>query len=231
MKFYKLILFILIVFFKTETLFSEKNLFNVNNIELKKSDNITNNALADQAIKKGFDQLIEKILLKEDRNKLTDLNFVSIKQLVIYYQVSNILDQESKEQLVNFSITFDKDKIHNLFYKRGISYSEVSDKDLYILPIHIKENEIFVFNNNFFYENWNKIYNDNLIEFILPLEKIEIIQNINENKNNLINLNISELFQEYTTKNLALILIEDNTNGNQKIYIKSIIQNKKYQKT
>ena len=230
MKFYKLIFFILIVFFKTETLFSEKNLFNVNNIELKKSDNITNNALADQAIKKGFDQLIEKILLKEDRNKLTDLNFVSIKQLVIYYQVSNILDQESKEQLVNFSITFDKDKIHNLFYKRGISYSEVSDKDLYILPIHIKENEIFVFNNNFFYENWNKIYNDNLIEFILPLEKIEIIQNINENKNNLINLNISELFQEYTTKNLALILIEDNTNGNQKIYIKSIIQNKKISK-
>ena len=230
MKFYKLILFILIVFFKTETLFSEKNLFNVNNIELKKSDNVTNNALADQAIKKGFDQLIEKILLKEDRNKLTDLNFVSIKQLVIYYQVSNILDQESKEQLVNFSITFDKDKIHNLFYKRGISYSEVSDKDLYILPIHIKENEIFVFNNNFFYENWNKIYNDNLIEFILPLEKIEIIQNINENKNNLINLNISELFQEYTTKNLALILIEDNTNGNQKIYIKSIIQNKKISK-
>ena len=230
MKIYKLIFFILIVFFKTETLFSEKNLFNVNNIELKKSDNITNNALADQAIKKGFDQLIEKILLKEHRNKLTDLNFVSIKQLVIYYQVSNILDQESKEQLVNFSITFDKDKIHNLFYKRGISYSEVSDKDLYILPIHIKENEIFIFNNNFFYENWNKIYNDNLIEFILPLEKIEIIQNINENKNNLINLNISELFQEYTTKNLALILIEDNTNGNQKIYIKSIIQNKKISK-
>ena len=230
MKIYKLIFFILIVFFKTETLFSEKNLFSVNNIELKKSDNITNNALADQAIKKGFGQLIEKILLKEDRNKLTDLNFVSIKQLVVYYQVSNILDKESKEQLANFSVTFDKDKIHNLFYKRGISYSEVSDKDLYILPIHIKENEIFVFNNNFFYENWNKIYNDNLIEFILPLEKIEIIQNINENKNNLINLNISELFQEYTTKNLALILIEDNTNGNQKIYIKSIIQNKKISK-
>ena len=230
MKFYKLIFFILIVFFKTETLFSEKNLFNVNNIELKKSDNITNDALADQAIKKGFGQLIEKILLKEDRNKLTDLNFVSIKQLVIYYQVSNILDKESKQQLVNFSITFDKDKIHNLFYKRGISYSEVSDKDLYILPIHIKENEIFVFNNNFFYENWNKIYNDNLIEFILPLEKIEIIQNINENKNNLINLNISELFQEYATKNLAFILIEDNTNDNQKIYIKSIIQNKKISK-
>ena len=46
----------------------------------------------------------------------------------------------------------------------------------------------------------------------------------------MINLNIRELFQEYATKNLAIILIEENTNDNQKIYIKSIIQNKKISK-
>ena len=38
---------------------------------------------------------------------------------------------------------------------------------------------IFIFSNNFFYDNWNKIEKDELIEFILPLENIEIIQNIN----------------------------------------------------
>ena len=36
MKFYKLIIFILIVFLKTETLFSENTLFNVNNIQIEK---------------------------------------------------------------------------------------------------------------------------------------------------------------------------------------------------
>ena len=36
MKFYKLYFVILVVFFKTETLFSENNLFNVNNIEVEK---------------------------------------------------------------------------------------------------------------------------------------------------------------------------------------------------
>ena len=36
MKFYKLTIFILIVFLKTETLLSDNNLFNVNNIQLKK---------------------------------------------------------------------------------------------------------------------------------------------------------------------------------------------------
>ena len=45
MKLYKIIVFILIVFFKTETIFSENNLFNVNNIELEKKDKISNKHL------------------------------------------------------------------------------------------------------------------------------------------------------------------------------------------
>ena len=62
-----------IVFFKTNTLFSEINLFSVNNIEIEKKDKISNNTLADQAIKKGFNQLIERILIKKDREKLFTL--------------------------------------------------------------------------------------------------------------------------------------------------------------
>ena len=233
MKFYKLIL-ILIVFFKTETLFSENNLFNVDNIQLEKNDKITNKAISDLAIKKGFQKLITKILLKEDINKLSDLNFLSIKQLVTYYQRKNTLNSKNNIELVNFNISFDKDKIHDLFYKRGILYSEISDKELYVLPILVKENEIFIFNNNYFYKNWNKVYNNDLfdlIDFILPLENIEIIKKINDNRSSLISLNIIELFQEYSDKNLALILIEDSKTSNEKIYINTIIQDKKISKS
>jgi hypothetical protein len=236
MKFYKII-FILIVFFKTETLFSENNLFNVDNIQLEKNDKTTNKAISDLAIKKGFQKLITKILLKEDINKLSDLNFSSIKQLVTYYQRKNTLSSKNNIELVNFNISFDKDKIHNLFYKRGILYSEISDKELYILPILVKENEIFIFNNNYFYKNWNKVYNNDLfdlfdlIDFILPLENIEIIKKINDNRSSLISLNIIELFQEYSNKNLALILIEDSKTSNEKIYINTIIQDKKISKS
>ena len=125
-----------------------------------------------------------KILLKTDSDKLKDLDFSSIKQLVTYYQITKASREEKKQELVIFSVTFDKDKIHDLFYKRGLSYSEILDKELYVLPIFIQNNEIFIFNNNFFYENWNEIYENELIEFILPLENIEIIQKINNNKNN-----------------------------------------------
>ena len=227
MKLNKQIIFILIVFFKTGTVLSENNLFNVNNIQLEKKDKSTNNALANLAIKKGFNQLIAKILLKKDSDKLSDLSLSSIKRLVTYYQISNTSDEKKNQEFVSFSVTFDKNKIHDLFYERRILYSEIPDKELYILPILIKNDEIFIYNNNFFYENWNNFYKTDLIEFILPLENIEIIQNINKNKNNLINLEIDILFKEYPKKNLALILIEDSKTDNEKIYLKTKIQGKK----
>ena len=230
MKFFKQIIFILIVFFKTETLFSKNNLFNVNNIQLEKKEKITNNELANKAIKKGFDLLIARILLKSDEVKLADLNFTSIKQLVSYYQITKIPDEENKEELVSFSVTFDKDKIHNLFYERSISYSEIDNKELFVLPVLIKKDEIYIFNNNYFYENWNEVYKNDLIEFVLPLENIEIIKNINDYKNNLISLDLNLIFKEYSNKNLSLILIDHNQNNIEKVYIKSIIQGKKISK-
>ena len=231
MKFYKLYFVILVVFFKTETLFSENNLFNVNNIEVEKKNITSNKILANKAIKKGFDRLIKKILLSKDRDKLKNLDFLSIKQLVTYYQITNSSNQKENKELTNFSIAFDKDKIHNLFYARGISYSEVSDKEFYVLPIRIKENDIHIFNDNYYYKNWNKIYKDDLIEFILISEKIEIIENVNNYKNNLINLDLKNLFEEYKNKNLALIIIEENKSSNIKVFIKSKIQGENISKS
>ena len=122
-----------------------------------------------------------------------------------YYQIFKISDENKRERFVNFSVTFDKDKVHELFYKKGILYSEIEDKELYILPVLITGDEVFIFNNNFFYENWNKFHENDLIEFILPLENIEIIQNINKKKFN--KFRCINIFKEYQNKNIALVLI------------------------
>ena len=135
MKFFKQLTFILIVFLKTETLLSQNNLFNVNNIQLEKKDKITNNDLANRAIKKGFNQLLDRILLSKDMEKLKDLNFSQIKQLVTYYQVKNIPPEKEKKELINFSVTFDKNKIHNLFIK----------KEFLILKFRIKNFMFYLF--------------------------------------------------------------------------------------
>lgn len=226
MKLFKQIIIILVVFLKTETLFSQNNLFDVDNIKIEKNNNITNDALANNAIKKGFNQLTKKILLKDDSKKLLDLNFSSIKQLVTYYQITSISKEKDNKEILNFNIRFDKNKIHDLFYKKGISYSEILKKELYILPIIVRNNEIYIFNSNFYYKNWNIVYENDLIEFILPLENIEIIQNINKSKNNLLDLNLDSLFEEYLDKNVAIVLIENFSSENRKIYLKTKIQNK-----
>ena len=70
-----------------------------------------------------------------------------------------------------------------------------------------------------------------MIEFILPLENIEIIKSVNDNKNSLIDLNILNLFQEYKNKNLALVIIEDDEAINAKAYIKAVIQGKNISKS
>ena len=70
------------------------------------------------------------------------------------------------------------------------------DKEFYILPIELKNDEIYVFNNNFFYDNWIKIYEEDLIEFILPLENIEIIQNVNSSKSDLLDLDVRDLLKD-----------------------------------
>ena len=224
MKFLKQIFFIVIVFLKTGNLLSDNNLFTVNNILLEKKDNISINQLANQAIKKAFDNLTSRLLLDEDLSKVNNLNFSDIRKLVSYYNISKESDKKSKN--INFSVTFDKDKLHYLFYESKILYSDINDKEFFILPILLKGNEIFIFSNNYFYENWNKIDQNNLIEFILPSENIEIIQTINKSRNNLLDLNLNLLFREYENKNIAVVLIEDSYEVEKNVYIKAKIQNK-----
>ena len=229
MKSYKLIIIILVIFVKSGNVLSNEKIFNVNNIEITKTPKMSNEFLANKAIKVGYIQLMEKILLSKDMKKVSDLNFKQIKELVSYYQVIEEENTE-KENTIKFNIFFDKDKLHKLFFQRGILYSEIIQKELFILPILKKNDQLYVFNNNFFYENWNKVYSNKLIEFVLLLENIEVIQEININKNSLLDLNIRNLFKEYTKKNLALVLIEEIQKGNYKVYLRTNILGKKIDK-
>ena len=225
MKSYKLLFFILIVFLETGNVLSNTNIFDVNNIEIEKKGKSNNEELAKQAIEKGFKELLNKILLKEDSKKLEELKFFEIKELVTYYQVSNKITNNNIEK-INYNISFDKDKIHNLFYNKKISYSEITNKELFILPILRNNNQIFIYNQNYFYDNWNEIYDNEIIEFIIPLENIEIIQNINLKRDNLLNIQLKTIFQEYPNKNLAIVLIEDNNSKKEKIFLKTKILGK-----
>ena len=222
MKYLKII-FILVFFLKTQNVLSEENIFNVNNIEIIKKTNKSNDDLANQAIKDGFEKLKKKILLSRDQKKLSQLQFAEVKSLVSYYQVITIDKDNILEKKMSYNIFFDKEKMHDLFYKTGISYSDIINKEIYLLPILIQDDQLYVYNKNFFYENWNNTFENDIIEFVLPLENIEIIQNINSNKENLLGLDLRNMFLEYSNANLALVLIQRSNSKNEKVYLKTNI--------
>ena len=103
MSYYKIFLVILIIFLKTGNVLSLENIFNVNNIEITKKSNNSNDDLANKAIKKGFKELLKKILLNEDIKKLSGLEFSNIKGLVSYYQIADETQSNNKDK-VNFNI-------------------------------------------------------------------------------------------------------------------------------
>ena len=230
MKLLKSIIIILVIFLKTGNVLSNEDIFHVNNIELIKKTNISSEEMANRAIKKGFEQLKKKILLNKDLKKLSDLSLSQIKELVSFYQVQSINEDLIKQNTVKYNISFDKEKLHILFYNKNIAYSEILNKEIFLLPIFLQDEKIYIYNNNYFYENWNLDYESKLIEFILPLENIEILQTINSNKDNLLDLNLKDMFPEYKNKNLAAIIIEDTNSKLEKIFIKTIIMGKNIDK-
>ena len=108
MKCFKFYIFILVIFFKSGNVLSTENIFNVNNIELIKKSNISNNQLANEAIRLGYNELISKILLDKDKEKLNQLKFPQIKGLVSYYQMISE-EKNEKEDLIKFNIFFDSE--------------------------------------------------------------------------------------------------------------------------
>ena len=61
-----------------------------------------------------------------------------------------------RKKIKNFNIYFDKEKIIIYFPEKNILQSEIQNKELYLLPILKKKIKLTLFNQNYFYDNWNE---------------------------------------------------------------------------
>ena len=133
MKRFNTILIILVIFLKTGNVLSYENIFNVNNIEITKKANISNEDLAKQAIKKAYKDLLEKILLQKDIKKISNLDFSLVKELVSYYQVfkddsrNNYQDTKVKYNISCGSDSFPK-SIEFLLFKHFKNLDSINVK-------------------------------------------------------------------------------------------------------
>ena len=229
MKKFLFILITLIIFFKTGNVLSEQSIFTVNNLKMIKKNYNNNDDLTNDAFKKGFKKLNKKILLDKDFKKIEKTSLKTIKNLISHYQILNSNDKIENE-FIEFNIFFKRDKIYNFYFKNNIKYSDISDKSLMILPVLILDKEVLIYEKNFFYENWisNKEddYNESHLEFILPIENIEVIDSIKKNRENLEAVKLSEIFDESKDKDNLYIIIDYNREMT-KVFLKGNISKKK----
>ncbi len=228
MKYLNFIIIILIILFKTGNDLYAESIFTVNNIQVNKNSFKNKEELINIAFRKGFEKLNNKILLEKDYLKTKNISLRIIKNLVSHYQIVKNDDENVKNfEIVN--LYFKRDKMYNFYSKNNIKYSDVTGKILKILPVLILEDQTFIYDRNFFYENWLKIEKQNKsenIEYIFPLENLETIETIKKNQNNLETINLIDIFDKDEEKDNLLIII-DYHKQQTKIFLKGIISSKK----
>jgi len=199
----------LFIFFSLTKSFSEENIFIINNVEAKGSIdlNFSRDKYLNKAFIESFKMLTKKILLRRDLEKVSNINLSKIKKLIKSFQI--LEESYSKnEYKINIKIFYNESKIKQFLRQENISFSQPENVSAVFFPILYINNEVQTLNENFFYRNWvdAKIENE-LINFILPLEDLDDISKINKMKNNLEDIKIDTLINKYNTKNYIFLLM------------------------
>jgi hypothetical protein len=228
-----LFIFSIIVFlFKTETVFSAETIYDVNNIQVsgKLNSNLDNNKLIEEAFRKAFLIFINKTLLEKDIETLSKTNIQIIKDFIFTHQITSQKKSIDEEIILTVNVKFDPKKINNYLSINNISYADISEISISILPILRKENNLFIFSDNFFYNEWNKTENDKknteaqLINYNLALENAEDLFYINNNKENLELIDINKLNSLSEEKNKIFLIF--TLNEDAKVFIKAYFNEK-----
>ena len=130
-----------------------------------------------------------------------------IKTLIENFKIKNEIFRESKYH-ADFDVYFNKKKIKFFLEKKNLFYSNLKQISVLFLPIIIKQEKLYIFNDNIFYKYWS-INKDQsgLINYIMPLEDIDETLELIGSQENLENLDIIEIAKKYNTENYILSLI------------------------
>lgn len=224
---------LIIVFLaQSGNVFSDSNLFDVDNIKINKKKHQTKEEILEYAFKEGFEKLIKKIVLKKDFIEALNINSNDIKNLISNYQITESKEKNTNEQHINLS--FNRERINDFFYNKKISYADISKTEILLFPILEDKNGFNLFSKNYFFDNWLNEENDknNLIDYVLPLESAELIQITN--KQNIESMPIDRFVSDYDIENYFIIIIKPNLKKIEiflkgKVFNNQVIKNMDYE--
>ncbi len=216
-KFYKLlnvyiyfILFsLLIVFFSTT--YSNANAFKVSDIEISSPFelNFKKNSVIDKGFQISFSNLISMITTSGDRKKIKNVPIKVLKGMIDSFTIS---DEKfiNNEYFANLETTFNKKKIFKFLEDKNIFPSIPQRNKVLLFPIIIeaRDNSIYLFNNNIFYDKWNEQKNSyDLLDYLLPSEDIEDLIELQKNLKDIETYDFTKLINKYDIKDSIILII------------------------
>ena len=209
--FYSLFLFIIIF----STSYLHANSFKISNIEISSPFelNFEKNTVIDDGFKKSFFNLLTMITTSGDRNKIKNTPINQIKEMIDSFTIAEekFIDNV---YFANLETTFNKKKVLKFLERKNIFPSVPLRNKILLIPVVIdtQTENIYLFDNNLFYNNWNNEKNNfQLLEYLLLSEDLDDLNKIQNARENIEAYDFDNLITKYDLKdNIILIIYKNN---------------------
>ena len=211
--------------------FSEENVFIVDNVKVEGSvdANFSREKYINKALIESFDMLISKILITRDLNKISNIKLKEVKNLINSIQVLDETFTKGK-YAAEIKIYNNDEKGKRILVNKNISFTQPKKNSAVFYPALFVNDEIRDFDQNYFYINWKLIENENeLINFVLPLEDLDDLLKIKEMKDKIEMLDVQNLVNKYDVSNYVFALM-NHDNNKLKIHIQTKFEDSKISK-
>ena len=185
--FISFVLFIIIF----STTFLHANTFKISDVEISSPFELDfkKNRVIDKGFQISFINLLSMITTSGDKNKMMNISIKQIKGMIDSFTIS---DEKfiGNEYFAKLETTFNKEKVLSFLERKNIFPSIPIRNKVLLIPILVDtdSDNIYLFNNNIFYEKWNsKKKNYQLLDYLLPSEDLEDLNKIQEMSNSIEN--------------------------------------------
>ena len=189
--------------------FSSNNILAIEELEISEGRDLefSRKKIIDNAFQIAFNKLLTQILNSSDRKKIKKVNLKEIKNLVENFKIKNEVIREEKYFAI-FDVYFNKKKTKKFLERKNLFYSNPKKITVMFLPIIVKKDRLYFFNENVFYKNWLKKNDQSeLVRYIMPLEDIDEISSLASSKEKIEDLNMLKISKKYNTENYILSII------------------------
>ncbi|MDB0066697.1 hypothetical protein N9E96_00090 [Candidatus Pelagibacter sp.] len=174
--------------------------------------NFKKSNVIDDGFQVSFLNLLSMITTSGDKDKIKNISLKELKSMIDSFTISNERFINN-EYYANLETTFNKKKILNFLERNSIFPSIPIKNKVLLIPVLVdtETENIYLFNNNIFYEKWNnKSKNYQLLDYLLPSEDLEDLNKLQEKSSSIETHNFINLITKYDINDFIISIIYKN---------------------